>query len=238
MEDQASDRAHRIGQRKDVFVHSLICTATLEERIDELLDSKRELAEKVVAGRADDWLGELDLDAIRAAVALSPTLGRGGGMTTLSDGRPIFVEGDGERIGRGPWARWLATSVVPDEGSPRAERGRTLARIGPRPQRHGCARGDHGARDRVSRRREYRVSLAADAVPPRVWAAVVGSPRGRALFDTAAAGREQSLQLEHVMTVDWEEPLIPRHPSRATLVHVPRRRSQRAPASTLPRWPT
>ena len=43
-----------------------------EERIDELLDSKRELAEKVVAGRADDWLGELDLDAIRAAVALSP----------------------------------------------------------------------------------------------------------------------------------------------------------------------
>ena len=62
---------YRFGQHKDVFVHSLICTATLEERIDELLDSKRELAEKVVAGRADDWLGELDLDAIRAAVSLS-----------------------------------------------------------------------------------------------------------------------------------------------------------------------
>ena len=65
--------AYRFGQRKDVYVHSLICTATLEERIDELLDSKRELAEKVVAGRADDWLGELDLDAIRAAVSLSET---------------------------------------------------------------------------------------------------------------------------------------------------------------------
>ena len=71
VEQQATDRAYRFGQHKDVFVHSLICTATLEERIDELLDSKRELAEKVVAGRADDWLGELDLDTIRAAVALS-----------------------------------------------------------------------------------------------------------------------------------------------------------------------
>ncbi len=73
VEQQATDRAYRFGQHKDVFVHSLICTATLEERIDELLDSKRELAEKVVAGRADDWLGELDLDAIRSAVALSDT---------------------------------------------------------------------------------------------------------------------------------------------------------------------
>jgi hypothetical protein len=73
VEQQATDRAYRFGQRKDVFVHSLICTATLEERIDELLDSKRELAEKVIAGRTDDWLGELDLDAIRAAVSLSPT---------------------------------------------------------------------------------------------------------------------------------------------------------------------
>ena len=73
VEQQATDRAYRFGQHKDVFVSSLICTATLEERIDELLDSKRELAEKVVAGRADDWLGELDLESIRAAVSLSDT---------------------------------------------------------------------------------------------------------------------------------------------------------------------
>ncbi|RDI74478.1 SNF2-type protein [Gaiella occulta] len=72
VEQQATDRAYRFGQRKDVFVHSLICTATLEERIDELLESKRELAAKVIAGRSEDWLGELDLDAIRAAVALAP----------------------------------------------------------------------------------------------------------------------------------------------------------------------
>jgi hypothetical protein len=72
VEQQATDRVHRLGQRKPVFVHSLICTGTLEERIDQLLDSKKELVEKVMAGRADDWLGDLDLGAIRAAVALAP----------------------------------------------------------------------------------------------------------------------------------------------------------------------
>jgi non-specific serine/threonine protein kinase len=72
VEQQATDRAHRFGQHKSVYVHSLICRATLEERIDALLDSKRELAEKVIAGRAEDWLGDLDLGAIRAAVELAP----------------------------------------------------------------------------------------------------------------------------------------------------------------------
>ena len=71
VEQQATDRVYRFGQRKHVHVHSLICTGTLEERIDALLESKRELAEKVVAGRSEDWLGELDLGAIRAAVELS-----------------------------------------------------------------------------------------------------------------------------------------------------------------------
>jgi SNF2 family DNA or RNA helicase len=52
-------------------VHSLICTGTLEDRIDALLDSKRELAEKVIAARSEDWLGDLDLGALRAAVELS-----------------------------------------------------------------------------------------------------------------------------------------------------------------------
>jgi hypothetical protein len=72
VEQQATDRAHRLGQRKPVFVHSLICLGTLEERIDQLLDAKRELVEKVMAGRSEDWLGDLDLGAIRAAVALAP----------------------------------------------------------------------------------------------------------------------------------------------------------------------
>jgi hypothetical protein len=71
VEQQATDRVHRLGQRKPVFVHSLICLGTLEERIDALLDSKRELVEKVMGGRSEAWLADLDLAAIRAAVALS-----------------------------------------------------------------------------------------------------------------------------------------------------------------------
>jgi uncharacterized Zn finger protein len=129
-------------------------------------------------------------------------------MTVLNEGRPIFVDGDEDRIGRGPWARWLATSVVPDESSPRAERGRILARTGhvhsvsvAQGEITACVIGSAGA--------DYRVGLAADPVAPRVWTAVIGSPRGRTLFEAAAAGREQSLQLEHVMTFDWDEPLIP-----------------------------
>ena len=72
VEQQATDRVHRFGQRKHVYVTSLVCTATVEERIDQLLDAKRELADQVMAGRADDWLAELDLETLRAAVALSP----------------------------------------------------------------------------------------------------------------------------------------------------------------------
>jgi hypothetical protein len=72
VEQQATDRAHRLGQRKPVFVHSLITHGTLEERIDFLLESKKELVQKVMAGASEDWLGDLDLSAIRAAVSLAP----------------------------------------------------------------------------------------------------------------------------------------------------------------------
>ncbi|MBR1587371.1 MAG: DEAD/DEAH box helicase [Kiritimatiellae bacterium] len=50
VENQATDRAHRIGQAKTVFVHTFICPGTLEDRIDELLAAKRQLANEVVAG--------------------------------------------------------------------------------------------------------------------------------------------------------------------------------------------
>jgi uncharacterized Zn finger protein len=129
-------------------------------------------------------------------------------MTMLNEGRPVVVAGDDDRIGRGAWARWLATSVVRDEGSPRAERGRILARSG-HVHSVSVATGEITALVIGSGGAEYRTHLRAEPVPPRVWAAVIGSARGRALFEAAAAGREQSLQLEHVMTVDWEEPLIP-----------------------------
>lgn len=69
VEDQASDRAHRIGQQRRVQVHLLITLGTLEERIDRLLESKRGLADAVVAG-GEAWLGSLSTDELRALVSL------------------------------------------------------------------------------------------------------------------------------------------------------------------------
>src|SRR5690606_14025858 len=55
VEEQATDRAFRIGQRKNVQVRKLICAGTLEERVDELIERKKELAERVVAPARTGW---------------------------------------------------------------------------------------------------------------------------------------------------------------------------------------
>lgn len=70
VEDQATDRAFRIGQRRDVQVHKLVCQGTLEERVDTLLQEKRALAESIV-GNTDQWVGELDDETLRQLVMLS-----------------------------------------------------------------------------------------------------------------------------------------------------------------------
>jgi hypothetical protein len=69
VEDQATDRAWRIGQVRDVHVHKLVCTDTLEERIDRLLEGKRALAEQVVVSGPGD-LAALDDLELRHLVAL------------------------------------------------------------------------------------------------------------------------------------------------------------------------
>ncbi len=69
VEDQATDRAYRIGQKHNVQVHKLICQDTLEERIDALLEEKRSLADAVV-GSGDSLVAELDDAALAALVAL------------------------------------------------------------------------------------------------------------------------------------------------------------------------
>ncbi len=69
VEDQATDRTYRIGQTRNVQVHKLITMGTLEEKIDAMLESKRDLADRVV-GSGEGWLTELDDDALRRLVAL------------------------------------------------------------------------------------------------------------------------------------------------------------------------
>ena len=64
VEQQATDRAFRIGQTQNVQVHKLISSGTLEERIDDMIESKRQLAEQIV-GTGESWLTELSTNELR-----------------------------------------------------------------------------------------------------------------------------------------------------------------------------
>ncbi|HZU66657.1 MAG TPA: DEAD/DEAH box helicase [Ktedonobacteraceae bacterium] len=69
VEDQATDRAFRIGQRKNVFVHKFVAMGTLEERIDAMIEDKKRLSSLVV-GTDESWLTELDNDTFKELIAL------------------------------------------------------------------------------------------------------------------------------------------------------------------------
>jgi SNF2 family DNA or RNA helicase len=70
VENQATDRAFRIGQTKNVWVHKFVCAGTLEERIDELIESKKALADSIVS-TGEGWLTEFSTDQLRELVMLS-----------------------------------------------------------------------------------------------------------------------------------------------------------------------
>ncbi|GMK44683.1 ATP-dependent helicase [Paenibacillus glycanilyticus] len=64
VENQATDRAYRMGQTRDVQVHKFISLGTLEERIDEMLESKQQLSDDVITS-SESWITELSTDALR-----------------------------------------------------------------------------------------------------------------------------------------------------------------------------
>jgi hypothetical protein len=112
-----------------------------------------------------------------------------------------------DRPGQGPWSRLLVGATVGDESSAVAERGRVLAREGAVREldvRAGTIAGV--VEDRA-------VTISAARVPPRIWAAMTRYARGKPQLEEAVEGRAQSVHLEHLMNVDWEEPLVP--PARA-----------------------
>ncbi len=69
VEDQATDRAFRIGQRREVQVHKFLCAGTLEEAIDDMIEAKKGVASRVV-GAGEGWLTELSNDELRKVFAL------------------------------------------------------------------------------------------------------------------------------------------------------------------------
>ena len=69
VENQATDRAFRIGQQRNVQVHKFVCRGTLEEKINDIIENKKQLAEHTVDA-GEDWLTELDSDQLRNLLLL------------------------------------------------------------------------------------------------------------------------------------------------------------------------
>jgi SNF2 family DNA or RNA helicase len=69
VENQATDRAFRIGQRRDVQVRKLVCVGTLEERIDSMISNKQELADLAV-GTGEKWITEMNADQLHDLLIL------------------------------------------------------------------------------------------------------------------------------------------------------------------------
>ena len=71
VEDQATDRAYRIGQTKAVTVHRIITEGTVEDRVADLLNAKRELAASITSA-GESWIGDLDDNDLAELVELAP----------------------------------------------------------------------------------------------------------------------------------------------------------------------
>ncbi|MGH2344742.1 MAG: DEAD/DEAH box helicase [Chloroflexota bacterium] len=136
VEDQATDRAFRIGQTKNVFVHKFVTIGTVEEKIDALIEDKKRLSSAIV-GNDEAWLTELDNEAFKELIAL-----RRGAVVGEDDGKtePHLV---GSALHRGP-----GTIYRPRSSGPRA----CLRRPAPHPlPQYGQGRGQgHRAREHQS----------------------------------------------------------------------------------------
>ena len=70
VENQATDRAFRIGQKKNVLVHKFVCRGTVEERIDELIARKQQLSDEILSGGAETVLTEMSNTELISMVSL------------------------------------------------------------------------------------------------------------------------------------------------------------------------
>ena len=69
VENQATDRAHRIGQNQTVYVYKFIASGTLEEHIDQMLEQKQALSDLLIDG-GDSWLTELSTQQLKTIMEL------------------------------------------------------------------------------------------------------------------------------------------------------------------------
>ena len=107
------------------------------------------------------------------------------------------------RIGKGPWARALGAALVPDDTTPEAIRGEEL-------WRRGAVHDLQIDVGKISARvGDCTVTLTAPTIPARIWDAMTSYARNHGPLEQGVRGEVQSAQVAHLMTHDWDEPLIP-----------------------------
>ncbi|MGC4121236.1 MAG: DEAD/DEAH box helicase [Myxococcales bacterium] len=110
VEDQATDRAFRIGQTRNVLVHKLVCRGTVEERVDALIESKKKLAKDLLEGGAELLLTELKDEEALAAGRARPAVGDRGGVKrwagAMATGTATTSRRRPTRSRSGPSATW------------------------------------------------------------------------------------------------------------------------------------
>ena len=109
VENQATDRAFRIGQTKNVLVHKFVCRGTVEEKIDRMIEVEAQLAEDLLGGGGEIILTEMKDDQL---LKLVDARSGGGDEGKLSDGLFRLRLGNlcvGRRNVGGPRRRWRSS---------------------------------------------------------------------------------------------------------------------------------
>ncbi len=71
VENQATDRVFRIGQKKNVIVHKFITKGTIEEKIDDMLEEKKKLSSEIIQSTGENWITEMKNDDLLKMFTLS-----------------------------------------------------------------------------------------------------------------------------------------------------------------------
>ena len=222
VEDQATDRAFRIGQRRDVQVRKFVCVGTLEERIDAMIEQKKALAEQIV-GTGESWLTELSTAALREVLALSPDAVSYEHGVVMNEryfrwadaSGPIAVEGGIKAkskrgaIGEQWWSRRFI-AVLESYGagmSGRLNRGKNYARRG-QVIEFSLTAGKVAALVQGSRPQPYRVTISVPPLTTVQWNEVESRLAAQALFRARLLAGEMPAEIEQVFA-DAGTPLFP-----------------------------
>ena len=232
VENQATDRAFRIGQTKNVLVHKFVCRGTVEEKIDQLIDSKRQLSQDLLEGGGDVLLTEMKDDELLKLVALdlhtasrrvrmdydgygfrpyvSVAARRAQAARELAKLRkkgrkisPVAIEG--RTIARTFWGEaWCDNLERYSDYANRLPRGRTYVRNGSVVDLQVAPGRDHGARQRLD-----DVRREGDGGPVRERAGMPSARTARALSTRSSNSSGTLLQGRDGAALRAEDGAVP-----------------------------